>query len=242
MIDWIHVCHEALLKVREKTDPLDERAYFLRYCAANMDSPAQLYQDLFVLFKLESKSSGYFVEFGAGDGISLSNTLLLEKRFGWTGILAEPARRWHQALANNRNCIIDTRCVWSETGKIVEFLEAEEAELSTIRGYETRDRHRIARERNTSYPVETVSLNDLLDFHDAPKDIDYVSVDTEGSEFDVLKAFDFGRHRIKIFTIEHNFVQPARDNIRRLMERNGFCQAFEAFSKWDDWYFNTDLA
>ncbi len=55
-------------------------------------SNAQLLQDLWVLYELKEKRHGYFVEFGACDGISLSNTLLLEKTFGWQGALAEPAR------------------------------------------------------------------------------------------------------------------------------------------------------
>ena len=61
-------------------------------------SKAQLHQDLFVLSELGLKRSGYFVEFGAASGESLSNTHLLEKSFDWQGILAEPAKYWHPAL------------------------------------------------------------------------------------------------------------------------------------------------
>ena len=72
-----------------------------------MDSQAQLWQDLFVLHELGMKRDGYFVEFGATNGVSLSNTYLLEKQFGWKGILAEPARCWHAAREKNRSAAIE---------------------------------------------------------------------------------------------------------------------------------------
>jgi FkbM family methyltransferase len=209
--------------------------------AANINTPAQNYQDLFVLFQLKLKKGGFFVEFGATNGVGLSNTLLLERKFGWSGIVVEPGRRWLPELKANRSCIIDSRCVWSETGKIVDFLDAKIGELSTIKGFEDRDSKSDERRENVVYPVGTVSLNDLLSEHNDPAVIDYISVDTEGTEFDILNAFDFARYKVKIFTIEHNYVQSDRQRIKDLMERNGFSRHFVGFSKWDDWYVSTRL-
>ena len=53
--------------------------------------------------------------------------------------------------------------------------------------------------------VETISLNDLLDFYNAPKLIDYISIDTEGSELDIIQNFDFKKRTINIISIEHNY-------------------------------------
>ena len=70
-------------------------------------SKSQLRQDLFVLNELGYKRKGYFVEFGAANGLYISNTYLLEKKFEWVGLLSEPAKFWHKELINNRKCMIE---------------------------------------------------------------------------------------------------------------------------------------
>ncbi len=173
-------------------------------------SHAQLRQDLFVLTELGFKRCGYFVEFGAASGKELSNTWLLEKHFGWSGILAEPAKCWHERLAANRTCVIENRCVWKSTGDSLEFAEASEAEISTLTPFKGGDQHAAARRSSRHYQVETISLNDLMAEHKAPDSPDYLSIDTEGSELEILQAFDFKRHPFKVITCEHNFT-PARE-------------------------------
>ena len=120
-------------------------------------------QDLFVLSELKFKKNGYFVEFGATNGIDLSNSYILEKEFGWNGIVAEPARVWHKALRQNRTCHIETKCVFSKSGEQVEFNGTEIGELSTIKTFSNVDHHRKLRQSGKIYKVETISLMDLLD-------------------------------------------------------------------------------
>jgi len=64
-------------------------------------------QDLLVLIKLNFKKRGFFVEFGAGNGIDFSNTYLLEKKYLWNGIICEPAKIFHNKLKKNRRCFIE---------------------------------------------------------------------------------------------------------------------------------------
>ena len=204
-------------------------------------SKAEFRQDLFVLSQLGFKRNGFFVDFGATDGIGGSNTYLLERSFGWTGILAEPARSWHAALARNRTSHIDTRSVWSTSGETLTFNEvAGSADLSTIDRYSHSDMWGERREKGTTYSVETVSLNDLLEAHRAPAEIDYLSIDTEGSEFEILHRFDFERNRFAVITCEHNFT-PMRNELHSLLTSKGYVRTLEEISAVDDWYVSGEL-
>lgn len=199
-------------------------------------SRSQLMQDLFVLTEVGlRRRQGFFVEFGASDGISLSNTWLLEKRMGWKGILAEPARCWHESLTRNRTCAIDTDCVWSRSGEQLDFDEVSVGEFSTLSRFSKSDGHAEARVDKTSYQVPTVSLNDLLRRHGAPAEPDYLSIDTEGSEFSILKELDFARFNFKVITCEHNYT-PMREQIRQLLEQAGYRRKHVELSRFDDWY------
>ncbi len=203
---------------------------------------AQLLQDLFVVYFSGGKKSGYFVEFGATDGVALSNTNLLETSFGWQGILAEPLSSWHERLRKNRHCHIDTRCVYSRSDEIVQFRntyaypEFAGIEKSLQSGQYKEER------RNFSFDeVSTVSLMDLLATYDAPKLIDYLSVDTEGSELEILEAFDFSAYQIALLTVEHNYIDDQRTKLKTLLGKNGFVRVFESISRWDDWYLNSSI-
>lgn len=242
-LDWKGRAFDQLLasksawgRVRD-SDALD----FLLFCAAHADeSHSQLFQDLFVRQRLGEKREGFFVEFGATDGISLSNTKCLEERLAWRGILAEPARCWHERLRKNRSGAIDTRCVWTQTGQALSFNEVKVPEFSTVHSFSDKDLHATSRRSGTLYPVETVSLEDLLSTHSAPENIDYLSVDTEGSELPILSSFDFSKYRIAVITVEHNYT-PERHKLHELLAGNGFVRKFTEFSKWDDWYVNSNV-
>lgn len=203
-------------------------------------SESQILQDIFVLTQTGFKKNGFFVEFGATNGKDLSNTYLLEKEFSWRGILAEPARKWHADLRKNRNVSIETRCVYSVSGKQVNFSEAPVGELSTISDYKDSDGFARQRKHSTNYIVETISLNDLLNTHNAPGEIDYLSIDTEGSEYDILKNLDFDAYRIAIITCEHNFTRN-RERIDELLTAKGYVQKLKEFSRFDSWYVHPNL-
>jgi hypothetical protein len=106
------------------------------------NSKSQNFQDLFVLSQLGIKRNGYFVEFGASNGIDLSNTFLLEYQFEWSGILAEPAKYWSEALRKNRpNAIVEELCVRKVSDLHLPFNETTIEEHSTLDVFSESDLH-----------------------------------------------------------------------------------------------------
>lgn len=204
-------------------------------------SCSQILQDLFVLYFLKEKKGGFFVDFGATDGVELSNSFLLENSYNWSGIVAEPSRHFHDALRKNRSCIIDYRCVSIASGDTVAFNEVTGSGLSSMADFAEDDWHGDDRRNSIQYNVETVSLNELLIQHAAPEDIDYLSIDTEGSELSILSSLDFSRFLPKIITVEHNFVDEKRYAIYRLLSENGYVRKFETLSMFDDWYVHSSI-
>lgn len=234
LYDELHAAsalRKELLLLSKQTPDLAHKAL-----QALPKSRSQLRQDIFALCELGFKEGGFFVEFGATNGVDLSNSFLLETEFNWTGILAEPARSWHSDLKANRKAKIETRCVWRTSGERLTFNEVPRSkELSTIDAFSSSDGHAKRRAKGTRYEVETISLNDLLDAHDAPAIVDYLSIDTEGSEYEILSNFDFSKRQFRVITCEHNYT-PERDKIHALLTGNGYVRKFEDVSHFDDWY------
>jgi FkbM family methyltransferase len=192
-------------------------------------------QDLLGLSISGLDKPGFFVEFGAANGVALSNSHILEKHFGWTGVLCEPSTSWHEELKQNRSCIIDTRCVYSVSGEKISFSENYLVELSAITSYAEPNASRILKRTTSSYEVETISLLDLLNQNKAPRFIDFLSIDTEGSEYEILKNFDFRSYRFGAICVEHNFADT-REKINKLLRASGYVQVHPDLSDFDDWY------
>ena len=194
-------------------------------------SKSQIGADIFVLNKLNFRRNGFFIECGAGDGVHLSNSLLLEEEFGWSGILVEPNKRFHENLVRARKSILDKRLLSSTSGQFVEFTEFHIGELSGVTDVLDQSFERV----KDKYMVESVSLQELLANQNAPKEIDYFSLDVEGYEFEILKDFDFSTHIFRTLSIEHNFLKT-RKEIFDLLTANGYYRIHEDVSKFDDFY------
>jgi hypothetical protein len=149
--------------------------------------------------------------------------------------LAEPARYWAATLQTNRNCDIDQRCVWTTTGEKLQLLEKSDAELSNVGMFAKRlDVHTAKRATSEEYDVEPISLTDLLRTYNAPRPNDYLSIDIECSECQILTHFDFEAFEVKVITVEHDFVDKDRNEILRPLSSKGYHRIFKKFSQWDE--------
>jgi len=200
-----------------------------------LQSYSQIGQDLKVIEFYKEKKNGFFVEIGASDGLNLSNTYLLEKSFDWKGICVEPIpNNYKKLIINRKNSICCDNAVYNESNLIVPFDIANNADL--LSGISSNiDAHKDAVNANkTTIDVTTISLNDLLDKNNAPNFIEYLSLDTEGSEYEILKTFNFNKYIFGLIDVEHNCVEPRRTKIKNLLLSNGYVYLCE--NKFDDCY------
>jgi len=187
---------------------------------------SQSNHDLFVIyFTHYAEKKGFYVEIGAGDGVKISNTYLLEK-IGWQGIIVDPLN-YNSENIKLRKCIKDNRAVYSKSGLKLPFHAVEPIPGSYLQGenFSGISEHIDDRSKKLPYKiidVETVSLNDLLEQYNAPNKIDYISIDTEGSEFEIINNFDFNKYDVEIFTIEHNGANFRKDLIKLLKNKQYF--------------------
>jgi FkbM family methyltransferase len=176
------------------------------------------------------KTDGFFIEIGAYDGVELSNTLALEQ-LGWKGICVEPLPHLQESLQKNRTCQI-FNCAISSSNGHKEFVVAD-----VLSGFsDTLDTLRVSKERGTckTITVETMTFDDLLAKANAPEFIDFLSLDTEGSEFDILQSLDHSKYKFGFITVEHNGKQPARENIKTFLISKGY--KYKRPNKIDDEY------
>lgn len=199
------------------------------------NSKSQIMQDYFVACYLKFKKNGLFIEFGATDGIKDSNTYNLEKNYSWSGILVEPIKSFYIELEKNRTSICLNNVVYSENKKELIFQENSVKELSTIKGYEDYDKHSRSKNELNEYKVSSITLENIFEDYLKTDEIDYLSIDTEGSEYEILKNFNFKKYKINVITIEHNYSINRR-KINKLLIQNGYTQILKRISFWDDYY------
>jgi len=198
-------------------------------------SYSQLGQDLEVIKFYNNKENGFFIEIGASDGINLSNTYLLETQYKWKGICCEPIPNNFKNLVKNRsNSICYDKAVYNSSGLTVNFDIANNCDL--LSGISNHiDRHKSSVDANKeTIQVQTISLLDVLNIANAPLFIEYMSLDTEGTEFEILKNFDFEKYTFGLIDVEHNYCEPRRTEIKNLLLSKGYI--YKGENNFDDMY------
>ena len=184
----------------------------------------QLLQDKWVVETLGYKQGGYFLDLGAFDGEIFSNTLVLERDLFWRGICVEAGENNFKKLAELRKCTCLNMVLSSRDGE-EGFCENWTVGKVDIAGKMT----------------PAISLPTLLRLYDVPKRIDYISLDVEGQEYEVLNMFPFRRYRSSLWTIEHNQEEDdgaRRDLIREIMYKHNYKIAQEY--SFEDWFYDNE--
>ena len=201
-------------------------------------SNSQILQDLVVVSYIPYLhiKEYFFVEFGATNGISLSNTYMLEKFFSFSGAIAEPGRVWQSELKQNRSCFVSEKCIWNKSGQTLLFREASNPVFSAMSYLTELNFDKVNSLSFLEYKVQTLSLNDFLKMANAPKDLFYLSIDTEGSELAILSSLDFDQYLPRLITCEHNW-SDTREPLKKLLESKGYRRRHKFASFQDDYYF-----
>lgn len=174
----------------------------------------------------KNKKNGVFVDIGAFDGVTISNTYFFEKELGWTGICFEPQEEAFAALCKKRSCLCINACVAPQEG-MVNFLQVIGAanQLSGMAAtYDPRHLtrlHQECKQHGGSFTcIERPACNLMKALQERGiKHIDYLSIDSQGSELAILQSIDFDAVSIECITVENNYKNPA---IEQLLTSKGF--------------------
>jgi FkbM family methyltransferase len=179
--------------------PQAVRSFLRRLLYRNSLTTSQAGQDYWIYGEVfDEKRGGYFLDIGAHDGISLSNTYILESRYNWTGICIEANPITFEALKTNRRARCLNVCLDRSEGE-VNFI------LGGVMGGildQDVDNKESDPESGKVVRLKTVPLVKILEDHHAPGIIDYLSIDVEGAEERVLAEFDFHKYTFRSISIE----------------------------------------
>lgn len=181
-----------------------------------------------------NKKSGVFVDIGAHDGVTFSDTCTFEQEQGWTGLCIEPNPDIFPLLQKNRKCTCIQGCIAPTSGK-AKFLkiipkknQSPTDHIEMLSGipekYDHRHLMRIQRELAAAdgnvdlIEVQCYTLNELLEKNKISH-IDFLTIDTEGGEYEILSSIDFSRFQIDVITVEDNYGDP---RFMDFFARNGY--------------------
>ncbi|UAB78967.1 FkbM family methyltransferase [Erythrobacter sp. SCSIO 43205] len=211
----------------------DDRMAELRHLLTISES--QFLQDVFAALTHGGKRNGYFVEVGVGSGRDISNTYMLEKHFDWDGLLVEPNRASHETIRQQRSAQLDLRAAAKTSGNVVTFEEyVGHGVHSRVVGAGVG--HELNEVEKRTYDVETISLTDLFVEKGVPEVVDFMSLDTEGGEADILRGLDMNKYTVGVIAVEHNLDAATQADLDLVLMPQGFRKVLPHVSAVDAWY------
>ena len=161
---------------------------------------------------------GVFVDVGAHDGTTYSNTRFFEEQRGWTGVCIEPLPEAFERLRATRTCACVRACIGDHDGEC-EFLRVSSPRVNTemlsgvVDRYDPRHRERVDAEvahYGGSVEVLTLPMRRLKSVlrEEGIRRVTLVSIDTEGSELEILRSFDPAAFGVRCLLVENNYADP----------------------------------
>lgn len=191
------------------------------------DSYSQYGQDRFLIDEIfKGARAGTFVEIGALDGVTYSNTALLERRYDWTGVCMEPLPTAFEQLKGARRCVCVQAAAAAQPGKLLFGANAGHGAALSGRIDTCPPLHaeRIDRESSKygferqTIEVDAVRAADVLR-ENGMTTVDYVSIDVEGGELEALKGLLDDDITVRVISAENNY---GTDEVRRFLEARGY--------------------
>ena len=200
------------------------------------------HQDKFIDEFFNQKTNGFYIDIGSHDGSYISNTLFFEQFRSWSGICIEPGPKEFEHLKNFRKSININACIsnYDGVGEYTYVDGPSQALSGLTKSYDPRHMDRLERELvergGEKILIESLvfKLQTILDMHKT-YDIDFCSIDTEGSELEVVQSIDFNKTNIKVFIIENNFQET---KVQDFLESKGY--SLHSKLQWDDVFIKND--
>lgn len=215
------------------------KSFWKRQSSAPLSPPfaSHIAQDRWVSGVFNGQRDGYFLDFGAFDGLDMSNTVYLERELGWRGICVEPNPTYFPQLCAARSAICVNAALWPRSRELIQLVDAHG--LSSLAHLKDGDSNKENRTKATRrvVGVDTINPTELLERFEAPATIQYMSLDTEGSEYDILTSLDLERYDILLMTIENDCSTERKSQLREYLSRFGYIGMQMSY---DDFFFKKD--
>jgi FkbM family methyltransferase len=186
--------------------------------------------------------TGKFLEIGCWDGELISQTSVLEQQ-GWSGVCVDPFPKHF----SKRKCKLIKKAV-SKDGFDREFIRVSidrryGGDVSYFSGFKDAVKaHLPLIEDYCDYQniiVQTITIDEIYSQTELPLYVEFLSVDTEGSELEIFQSIDFNKYKFGLIVFEHNEEEDTKSGVGKILTENGY-RLIESL-RCDDIYISNEL-